>query len=305
MESNQSKNEVINNSHSWVVLDEYTECSFQAVNWVMTWHNYPEDVFEQLERYIVPLCKKYVFNKEVGKSGKTRHIQGAFILKKKMRQATIYNLMKCKFYLERIKGKWNDQIYCVKEGGESLTNCKFYQLMKMSYDKLRDNQKLVVDIVAAPVGEFWRKVYWFYESSGGWGKSILCRYFIDCEDAFVIEGKNNDILYGISQYIEKFGRPPPVVVVDIPRVNAGGISYSGIEKLLNGHMFVSKYESAMVRFNPIKVIVFSNHAPIYKKLSLDRWEVYVLGESGVDKVDVNSVIIQDVEEDMNDYDYEF
>ena len=179
-----SKVEVINNSQPWVPLNELVDCKFQAVSWVMTYHNYPEDVFEQIERYIVPLCKKYVFNKEVGKSGSSPHIQGAFILKKKMRQATIYNLLKCKFFLEKMKGKWNDQLYCVKEGGESLTNVKFYELMKMSYDRLRDNQKLVVDITKGDVGEFHRKVYWFYESEGNWGKSILCRYYIDCENAY-------------------------------------------------------------------------------------------------------------------------
>merc|ERR1711981_746396 len=143
--SNMGHGGVINNPTDFVPINTSKECKFQAKNWVMTINNYRDNILEELKDYLVPLCIKYVFYKEIGKEG-TKHIQGAFILKKKTRQGTIYNLLKCKFFLEKMKGKWNDQIYCLKEGGEGITNIKFIQIAKMTYDKLRDNQKQIVDI---------------------------------------------------------------------------------------------------------------------------------------------------------------
>ena len=96
---------------------QYVECKFQAKNWVMTWNNYPDEqmsnVFDILKDKLVPLCDKYVFAKEIGEEG-TPHIQGAFILKSKMRQGRIYNLLGYKFFLDKMKGKWEHQKYCVK-----------------------------------------------------------------------------------------------------------------------------------------------------------------------------------------------
>ena len=38
-----------------------SSCNFQCKAWVLTWNNYPIDVFEQMSKHLVPLCEKYVF----------------------------------------------------------------------------------------------------------------------------------------------------------------------------------------------------------------------------------------------------
>lgn len=288
--SKLSKGGVINNPP--LVNKEITKCKFQAKNWVMTWHNYPDNVFEQIEQHLVPLCVKYVFGKELGKSGKTPHIQGAFVLKKKIRQDTIWNMFGIEFYLDKMAGKWNDQKYCAKEAGGILTNVKFaLPTVLMTYDQLRQEQKDIADLFVEDENPlFGRKVHWFWESQGCWGKSILCKYLLDHMGAMVVEGANNDILCGVSKYIEEHGTAPRMIVFDIPRVNEGGCSYQAIEKLKNGYFFSGKYESGMCRFNSPHILCFSNGPPIRENLSKDRWEITKLVKCKCDRIGAHSGI---------------
>ena len=89
--------------------------SYRAINWVMTWNNYPEEAIGLLDAKLVPLCERYVFGEEVGEKG-TKHIQGAFVLKERTRQSAIYKLLGHTFYLDKMKGKWEHQNYCMKDG---------------------------------------------------------------------------------------------------------------------------------------------------------------------------------------------
>jgi hypothetical protein len=139
---------------------------------------------------------------------------------------------------------------------------------------LREDQRRITDLFVEDEDPlFGRRVFWFWEKNGCWGKSIVCKYMIDNMGAFVVQGKNNDILHGITMYIEKFGQCPRVVIFDIPRVNDNHVSYQAIESLKNGFFFSGKYESGMVRFNSPHVIVFSNEEPEEYNLSKDRWVI--------------------------------
>lgn len=246
---------------------------FQAVNWIMTWNNYPDDVFEQLSNKLAPLCDKYIFGKEVGAQG-TPHIQGAFKLKKKMRQGSIYKLFNCEFFLDKMKGRWNDQVYCAKDGNFICDKPIRKKPSIITYDMLRQNQKDIADKFKDyenPI--FGRKIYWYWESDGNWGKSILCKYLVDCEDAFIVQGKNNDILFGIAEYVKANGNSPKIVVLDVPRCNNNHVSYQAIESIKNGLFYSNKYESGMCRFDSPHILVFSNQEPDYEYLSEDRWIV--------------------------------
>lgn len=255
-------------------LNSSCEYKFQATNWVITWNNYPEDVFEQIKQVLIPLCIHYIFGKEVGDQG-TPHIQGAFKLKKKMRQGAIYNLFGTKFFLDKMKGRWSDNLYYCSKSGDFICDKPIRPKPKlMTYDILRPNQRLIADKFKDyedPL--FGRKVYWYWEEKGGWGKSVLCKYLVDCEDAFIVQGKNSDILYGFSEYVKKHGNSPKIVVYDVPRVNQGHVSYQAIESIKNGCFYNTKYESDRCRFDSPHVIVFSNQEPVIESLSECRWIV--------------------------------
>lgn len=259
-------------------IDDIPKCSFQAKNWVMTWNNYPDNIFELLEQTICPLCLKYVFGKEVGAEG-TPHIQGAFVLKSKKRQDTLWNIMGDVMYLNKMQGRWNDQKYCIKDGNY-ISNVKLPSpLVKITKNMLREEQKNIADLFTEREDPlFGRKIFWFWEPIGNWGKSVLTTYMIDQMDATEVSGKNADVLCGIASLVEKTGECPPIVIYDIPRCNHGAVSYQSLEKLKDGKFFSGKYESGMVRFNKPHIICFANEPPETSKLSKDRWVIKNLRE---------------------------
>lgn len=234
-----------------------------------------ESVFKQLNEIIVPICAKYIFAEEHGNSGKTRHIEGGFITREDRKRRTAIQALFCFSDCQKSKkSNWGALFkYCIKEGNKIISSERIPKpLVKMTSDKLLSKQKEIVKLFEeAEDPLFGRKVYWFWESTGGWGKSILCKYMIDQMGAFVVQGKNNDILYGITKYIEDNEECPPIVIFDIPRVNDNHVSYQAIESLKNGFFFSGKYESGMCRFNSPHILVFSNEEPYVENLSKDRW----------------------------------
>ena len=62
--------------------------SFQCKNRVMTYNNYPDDIFEQIKQHLVPLCEKYVFGKEVGE--KVLHTSKAHLFLKRRCDKELY-----------------------------------------------------------------------------------------------------------------------------------------------------------------------------------------------------------------------
>ena len=236
-----------------------------------------ESVFNKLTKLITPLCAEYIFGEEYGKSGKTRHIEGGFITREdRKRRTAIQKIFKFSDCQKSKKSNWKALVtYCSKECNKIIHSAGIVipkPIVKMTYDMLREDQKRITDLFVEDEDPlFGRKVYWFWEKEGCWGKSIVCKYMIDNMGAFVVQGKNNDILCGISAYIEKFGDCPRVVIFDIPRVNDNHISYQAIESLKNGFFFSGKYESGMVRFNSPHILVFANEEPEDYNLSKDRW----------------------------------
>lgn len=237
-----------------------------------------ESIFSRIERTIIPLCDKYIFGEEYGESNDTPHIEFAFTIKKGKRMRRdkllkIFNHPK-HMYLDKMKGNLQQQDYCLKEGHKVLTNIKFTrEIAVMKREFLKDKQLKIVDLFKDYCDPLWdRKLYWFYEDEGGWGKSTCALHMIDFMDAILMAGANNDILYAYVEYLKhNDGESPKTIIFDIPRVNGNHISYAAIESIKNGVIFSPKYESGMVRFNRPNVVVFANEYPEVDKMSEDRW----------------------------------
>lgn len=254
---------------------------YANTKYVMTWHNYPEDAFEQIELKLCPLCKLYVFGEEYGKSGKTKHIQGAFILKgRKMRATAIQNLFGVKFYLAGMKGTFEQQNYCVKEGNFILTNHNFKPPKRtklfLSDEQLNAWELKIVNLCDNVVPND-RDIYWFWSRAGNLGKTTFAKYLHNKYDACVIGGKSADSKNCIASYIENSTdkRAPEIVICPIPRsYGKEFISYEAIEMIKDMFFYSGKYEGGQVNDNPPHLFVFGNHTPEWSKMSGDRWKVF-------------------------------
>lgn len=234
-------------------------------NWFLTWNNYPTDGVETLKT-LGKQAKYYVFQEEIGKKG-TAHIQGVLCFN---------NAKSWSQVREKIKGWWapcinveKAKVYCSKcDTRIGPTHVKGFILKEAIKDIEPKGWQL--DVVKAIKEEpDNRTVRWYWEPSGGVGKTVLAKHICLKYNAIYVSGKANDVKCAIAQMDVK----PKIVIWDIPRCMEDYVSYQGIEEVKNGIFFSGKYESGMVIYNCPHVICFANFAPELEKLSLDRWKV--------------------------------
>lgn len=252
-----------------------------AYNWLFTWNNYPENWMALLAPALEQ--NEWIIGEEIGKKG-TPHLQGYIEFKSKVRPIG--------YKKTPIEIHWGDENgkparggrlanvkYCSKDGKFQGTLKPPRELVKMTYDKLRDWQKEIADNFLKPEDPlFGRKIYWYWEKNGNVGKSVLCKYFVDCCNAIILSGSAADMKYGVSSFVSEHNEGPEIVVMDIPRVQ-DHISIKGIEEIKNGCFFSSKYESGMCRYNCPHVIIFANVPPEIESMSSDRWIIKNIDEN--------------------------
>lgn len=284
----------------------------QGLCWGWTWNNYDlSDVTEFLEKLDQCPEVKYICQEEVAPETGTPHIQGFIMANLRIRPIERFQ----KWYP---KGAihWGDKFgkptsekdwvrsanYCRKNdrgymGGIRWKTARWMipmPLVLMTKDLLRPEQLAMTEWFSEyedPL--FGRKVYWFWEPDGNWGKSVTCKYMIDQMDAMVVQGANKDILCGVTKWIEDKGCAPPIIIFDVPRVAKGHVSYQAIEALKNGFFFSGKYESGMCRFNSPHVIVCANIPPETEFLSEDRWIIHDLRDTFI----MNSPAAPEIEDE--------
>ena len=125
-----------------------------------------------------------------------------------------------------------------------------------------------------------REIMWYWENTGGTGKSWMAKYLMATQDAVILtSGKKSDIAYIFSKQVSR------IVIFDLSRTQEAkegehfldGI-YSLAEEMKNGYIVSTKYESQSFQFQVPHVIFFANFLPDMTKWSRDR---YVLKEIGV------------------------
>jgi hypothetical protein len=116
-----------------------------------------------------------------------------------------------------------------------------------------------------------RKIIWVWDSVGNKGKSRLARHLVSEHGAVILDGKVADMAFAYKS--------EPIVIFDIARTQSEASThlYSFAERLKNGILFSSKYESGQKIFKPPHVIFFSNMPyPDEGTWSADRKEVISL-----------------------------
>lgn len=256
---------------------------FQSKQFFLTYHLNEHESFEQtfksIELNLIPLCKQYIFGEEYGKSGETRHIQGAFILYEKQRAKWIdKHVFEHGSTLRKLKN-WNQALkYCQKECHKVLCSEIIKPPKKfLSMDQL-NAWELKIDNICRTETPDDRHIYWFWSKEGGVGKTSFCKYLHTTYDVCIIGGKASDSKHCVATYIDKSkdNRAPNIVICNIPRSldMDAHLSYEGIEAIKDMFFFSGKYEGCQVNDNSPHVFVFGNSPPDRKKCSKDRWRLY-------------------------------
>lgn len=169
-------------------------------------------------------------------------------------------------------------LYCLKDETRAPEGVRWSQGLPRTLDtvgieELRPWQRRIYDSVLLPCPRDHRKIRWYWETTGGTGKTFLTKCLVDQRSALVVSGKASDVLAAIALMLKEKREAPEVIVWDIPRSVADYVSYQSIEKLKDGCFFSGKYESGMVRINTPHILCFANQLPDLEKLSADRWVV--------------------------------
>lgn len=256
-----------------------------AKRWCFVLNNYTDDDISAIKSLVLLSCSIGIVGKEIAPKTGTPHLQGYVEFNVKCRPVS-HGLTERICWLKCKGNRASNIDYCGKDGNVCISHNLPIPLMKASRAMMRPEQLSIADkFVEREHPLFGRKIYWFWEGKGNWGKSMTSTYMIDNMGAFEVSGKGADVLCGISTMIAQTGECPPIIIYDIPRSCADYVSYQSIEKIKDGKFFSGKYESGMVRFNKPHILCFANQPPDYSKLSTDRWVVENLDDKDGDNPD--------------------
>lgn len=135
-------------------------------------------------------------------------------------------------------------------------------------------QSRIIRLLEQPADD--RTILWIYDAVGGMGKSRLARFLCAEKGAITLEGRVADMAFMYTN--------EPIVIFDISRSQAEFTDhlYSFAEKLKNGCVVSTKYESRSKHFDPPHVLFFSNSMPINGKWSADRLQLIDLSNPHID-----------------------
>lgn len=247
-----------------------------VVKYCFTLNNYTIEETNEIPIVLSNLCKKYIYQSEVGENG-TPHLQGGIWLKKSTR-ITELKKIKCisRAHFEPMKDEIGTISYCQKNDtadGKIKMSFGFPKPIKIIENLHPWQTKVEKMLLSEPDG---RTINWIWEPIGAVGKSAFCKYMFVKHNALVIQGGK---LADIMNIIFNTNMDTcSIVIIDVPRNNGNNVSYNAIECILNGMITNTKYETGAKVFNPPNVLVFSNYAPDTDKLSADRWNIKKIDE---------------------------
>jgi len=250
--------------------------------------------FDDMVKILGKYAKKWVFQKEEGKSG-YQHYQIRLSLKYKARITSLFkkddffkgghisrttvdvhmdnNFNYVMKQASRVEGPWkdtDDQFLAPKPKTRQLST-----FLALEADgKLYPWQQQVVERMTIQEDRF---INCIIDRDGKSGKSILCE-FIEYKNFSALEVPPMNAMEDIMQFCACFP-PKKVYLIDMPRaLKKDKLSqfYSGLECLKNGRMYDKRYSAKLIRFDRPQIYVFTNTPPNMSYLTPDRWKVWTI-----------------------------
>ena len=232
----------------------------QSNKWVMTWNNYPEDVFATLSKNLATKCDKWVFGLEEGKQG-TKHVQGGFILSAKTRITTLWKMLGWKgegdapCWLKPMKGKWYDQKYCLKDGSV-ISNDKFFLERKRKMRPIIENlfgwQKHVDNRIQMEADG--RTIIYVVQDYAK-GKTEMCRYLCSKYGAVILDGEKRHVLAQVEN-----NKKSDIFIYN-QTADGGCIPWDAMESIKDGLFsshFGTKNNGMVIIEHYVHLVIFSN-----------------------------------------------
>lgn len=246
-------------------------------NWCFTLNNYSEKDIEDIKNLDSSKVPIITFQEEVGENG-TPHLQGTISFKNKARPFGLG--LNPKIHWEGTRKLEESREYCCKDDTKKEGGIRYLRgwepnipyvehIPKEHWHPWMDEAKAILD---GPIS--WDKVYWFWEPTGGVGKTSFCKWvFTHYPGVIILGGKAADMKYAITAYNKIHKRLPRIILVDIPRSIMDYVSYQGFEEVKQMCFFSGKYESDNIVGPRPHMMCFANEEPCYSGLSDRKWAV--------------------------------
>jgi len=219
-------------------------------------------------------CKKFTFQLEKGEGGYL-HYQGQVSLYEKRRIGELKNLWGLNWvHLEPTKNIFAAVKYTTKDDTR----------VEGPWSESKMPLKPVLDVYfpwqEAMLAEFRevadrRKVIWYFDPVGKHGKSTFAVHLSRLNEGYLrIPGrmKRRDMNHLFMSEMHR----TKVVIFDIERDDFYGFDYAVLAELKNGQIVSGKYKGGRIDYDAPHVVVFANHSPNVKAMSIDRWDIRTL-----------------------------
>lgn len=236
------------------------------------------DAMEDIFKFFNKIAKKFVFQLEECPTTKSHHFQCYVNLKIKKRQHELCKMLNASGFngancsVASDAGKERLKLYAMKEDSRidgPWADHPIYRGQDL-IKELRPWQQGIVKLIGTTPHK--RKIYWYYDSTGGKGKSSLSKYLYFHHGIIPLTiGKASDLLNVVYKLQGK-----KMYIFDISRTIPTGTMneiYTALESVKNGFFVNTKYETGVACFEIPHVVVFSNHLPKMSALSQDRWHI--------------------------------
>lgn len=253
-------------------------------NWFFTWNN-PTMALKTLMDNTDAM--EWVGQAEMGQEG-TLHLQFCA----RWKNARSFNQIKDKLpdgvHIEQSRNWWNSVKYCTKEssrvaGPWASHRDLIVQKKEVSWEagsmdlELNEWQKNLYEELMTKAPDK-RKIMWLVDPEGGAGKSEFATWMRrNVKRVHKVTGAEADGMYMLASALtnadkEKNGNfRVDIVFFDIPR--SGKVSYTMLERVKNGEIASTKYESTIIDVSRPHVVVLANWPPVKSKLSEDKWDI--------------------------------
>lgn len=233
-------------------------------------NNYTDEEVCQIKATLAKICKKAVFGKEIGEEG-TPHLQGFMSLIRKERYTGLHKLpglARCSF--RKCRNEKALEAYCKKDGVDLWIFPKPYSV---EIENFFDWQTDIINIIKQEPDP--RTIYWFWEPTGGVGKTTFQKYiYTHYPNTIVCGGKSADMKHCIVSYLETNKCLPRLILMNLPKtLELGYFSYTGVEEVKDMFFHSGKYEGGMICGPNPHLLIFANEPPRMDNMARDRWIV--------------------------------